>query len=88
MKQINLKTRSRGVSSLMVIMLSIYTPAFTQDFTITPPGEEGKIGLMDVHGQLLVPRKCVSIVPPPKNNFLVYQENPGWPMMPDYQSEK
>ena len=56
----------------MVIMLSIYTPAFTQDFTITPPGEEGKIGLMDVHGQLLVPRKCVSIVPHPKKTTPLY----------------
>lgn len=48
---------------------------------ITQSEKDGKYGVKNINGQLLVPQKYVSIVQLPENNFLVYEENPGWPMI-------
>lgn len=65
----------------VILLLLLNYPVLSQKFTISAPDANGKYGVKNDKGTLVIPQQYVSIVPLPEDNFLVYEENPGWPMI-------
>lgn len=68
-------------TTCVTLLLLLNFPALSQKFTLSSPDANGKYGVKNDKGVLVIPQQYVSIVPLPEDNFLVYEENPGWPMI-------
>jgi hypothetical protein len=58
-----------------------------QNFTISQSTTDGNYGVKNEKGEIVVPFKYASILPLPEGNFVVYESNPGWPMIINQKNE-
>lgn len=75
----------RALSSLLLLAASI--PAWAQQFSLSRSEASGKYGVQDDKGQMIIPQQYASIGILADGNFLVYEEDPGWPMVINSKKE-
>ncbi len=71
------KTNCVFVLFIFFIKISVYSQ--TPTYIISETG--GKYGLKDNKGTTIIDEKYASITILPDDNLLVYEENPGWPLI-------
>ena len=55
--------------------------AYSQTYSVSVSELNGKYGVKNSKGEIIISEKYASIVLLSDNSFLVYEENPGWPMI-------
>lgn len=85
----NIKTmqayHKRG-SILFLLMFIFNFSAYSQNSTVVS-GTNGKYGVKNNKGEIIIPEKYASILILADDNFLVYEEDPGWPMIINRKGE-
>lgn len=69
---------------LLCLCLSCF-PAFSQNFYLSQTGD--KYGVKNDKGVQVVPEKYASVIILSGGYFVVYEENPGWPMIINQKNE-
>ncbi|MFN5380178.1 MAG: hypothetical protein ACK5CD_04315 [Bacteroidota bacterium] len=74
---------SKPLLSIIIMLISFISalPAFSQSYVIVRSESDGKYGVKNENNELIIPQHYVSITLLPESNFLVYEEDPGWPMI-------
>ncbi|MCC6384396.1 MAG: hypothetical protein LC117_05785 [Bacteroidia bacterium] len=67
---------------IFFLLLFIFNySAYSQTYSVLVSELNGKYGVKNNKGEMILPEKYASIVLLSDNSFLVYEDNPGWPMI-------
>lgn len=86
----NIKTRQVGkkIIKIFFLLISIFNfSAYSQTATVFVSEINGKYGVKNNKGETVIPEKYASILLLADNSFLVYEEDPGWPMIINQKGE-
>lgn len=77
----------RAVRTILLVLFNLHSLAYSQDPTVFVSDANGRYGVRDDKGETIIPEKYASISILPDGNFLVFEEDPGWPMIMNNQGE-
>ena len=82
-----MRSNNLFLKTLFLFIFAINSSAFSQNYSVVLSELNGKYGVKNNKGEIILPEKYASISLLSDSNFLVYEENPGWPMIINEKSE-
>ena len=79
--------KNKGLGVFIWLILAYNLSAFSQNYTVFRSDSNGKYGVKNDKGEAVIPERYASILLLSDGNFVVYEENPGWPMIINQKSE-
>ncbi len=77
----------RAIKASILFTFLFNSSAFAQGTTVFMSDANGKYGVRDKKGETILPAKYASILLLSDGSLLVYEEDPGWPMIMNEQGE-
>lgn len=84
-KVVQMYKRAIKISFLLIFGLKF--SAYSQNSTLVISEKDGKYGVRNNKGETVIEEKYASVILLSDNNMLVYEENPGWPMVINQKGE-
>lgn len=72
---------------IVVLFLLSNSCVFAQELSVVRSETNGKYGVKNEKGEIIIAQKYASVIILSGNSFVVYEEDPGWPMIINQKGE-